>query len=987
MEGNITGNPFEDWVRNQVNVRQSSLGKYSNIPSKDLQFYNSKSPFIRVASAVDLEFIFDGGELVDGIPKKLKNLGYDVDTWDQDYLAKAFILQGGVVSSEDNTFSGLQSGLNNGSSLFNGAYGWGGTTERGYVPMPGITNADVQYLSNGALRNTIINVRLFSKAQFQLFDILYLRPGFTLLMEFGWSQYLNNESELVSMNEFYTDPMSNLLNGGVTQYEMYKSIDKERKKHEGNYDAVLGKISNFKWQFNPDGSYDCMIKLTSIGDVIESLKVNLTNPGPPIDTDDRNRFQKFLGLGTKDPTQIPPLVANANSSLINSELYNIYQSAQSQTEDISLLDYKVNGFRGVDEEGKPITPKTIDFPKALLSVPGTTTDLEENQSPQVYIKYGAFLAYLQSKVLLYDKDTPYVVFDMDMENIDEDENVILKIGGQFSSNPLVCLIPYENVNFGESQTDQEKFDMPPTKLNTILSQTSWNYSTYLGRLSNIMVNLNFIASSLALADKEEGNTNLLQLLKIINLGIIESLGDINKFETKLSDDGTKIRFIEPIPQRRDDDKTLGEYTRFNVYGVKPGVEGSFIRSINLTSEIGSNFAAMISIGAQSNSNTISGNATSFSNYNSGLIDRIIEEKSSIYPSKDGEGKNEDPKKTIKSNWDANINPPENSLFLKIYGDNNLKFLQENITALSQHNTTHASLVLGDLTQRKQIQAPFFLPFNFSLEMDGLSGMKLYEKFLMTDDILPPSYGNDGVDLQITGINHSINADAWITKVNTQSVPREQLSTIARPNQLQKTTSTPQTNSRAAETPTSTQEAPAPESPDSPTRREAMLSSYEGVFGRDGQKKGMCSRWTYNLALNYIEFLNERPLKPGAQLAAGGNANQNLQYYNNLVALGYSQTKAGSNIPKSEINSQISTTTWGYGDVIAYWANDGDPNENFSKYGHTQIYVGDINETFGFRSKWSTSTIDNYGAEFVYNSKLADKWDFYIFRAPATAGSI
>ena len=35
---------------------------------------------------------------------------------------------------------------------------------------------------------------------------------------------------------------------------------------------------------------------------------------------------------------------------------------------------------------------------------------------------------------------------------------------------------------------------------------------------------------------------------------------------------------------------------------------------------------MITIGAQSNGNQLSGNATSFSNYNSGIIDRIIPTK-------------------------------------------------------------------------------------------------------------------------------------------------------------------------------------------------------------------------------------------------------------------------------------------------------------------------------------------------------------------------
>jgi hypothetical protein len=69
-----------------------------------------------------------------------------------------------------------------------------------------------------------------------------------------------------------------------------------------------------------------------------------------------------------------------------------------------------------------------------------------------------------------------------------------------------------------------------------------------------------------------------------------------------------------------------EYARFNAFGVKPGVEGSFLTSIDLNAELSNNFAAMISIGSQANGSQRSGNATSFSNYNAGLKDRIIPEK-------------------------------------------------------------------------------------------------------------------------------------------------------------------------------------------------------------------------------------------------------------------------------------------------------------------------------------------------------------------------
>mgnify|MGYP003674781075 CR=1 FL=1 len=971
MANNFLSTPFASWVKEQVNVRQKALGKYSDIPSQDLQYFTNKTPFLRVASSVNLTNQGTNDvEIEDSVLNKLLQAGYSMDDIGGNQLARNFILQGGAVSSNpnDETFSGLQSGLNDGSSIFNGAYGWGGSEERGYVPMPGITQADVTYYNNGALSKTVINVKCYSKAQFQLFDTLYLRPGYTLLMEFGWSQYLDNKGNLQNFPNFYTGPMSRLLGEEkVNQYQLYKSIEDERELHNGNYDAVFGKISKFNWQFLPDGSYDCQIQLTAIGDVIESLKCNIVD-AKSLKGQDLTFWESLWEAEGGDPTE-PPLISNARVTIINAQLFKIYQQNKSSGKKPSLQTYKIEGFQ--DESGK-ITTK--EYKKALLVIPGTTTDDENSQSPQIYIKYGAFLAYLQSKILVYDTSTvtPLFTFAIDFDNIDEDDNVILTIPGQISSDPRVCLIPYNSSNI-EGVPEYTEYD-----INTILKETAFKYKNevYLGRFTNIMVNINYIAETLKQTTPEDGDIKLLDFLKKLNAGIIEATGGINKYEYKLSDSGLSVKIIEDIPQRFEELPFGVDFTRFNVYGVKPGVEGSFIRNINLTADLSNNFATMISIGAQSNSNQASGNATSFSNYNAGLKDRIIEEKLSS-PSIDSEGEEKEKVKEII--W----SDPDylNSSMESIYG--NFKWIEENISSFKTNNKQNTSLMLGFLTdataeKQAQLQAPFFLPFNLSLEMDGLSGMKLYQKFLMTDDILPASYENDGVDLQLTGINHSISKEAWITKLETISVPAEKLGAPTRPKQSRSAASRQVYSTTTSENlpQESLTETPPPVNPESPTRREAMQTSYTGVFRRDGQVSGMCARWSLNLALGYVDSLKGRVLS-STQIAAGGNANNNDEYYNNLTKLGYTKTTS-IGLSKAKVLSLIKTTTWGYGDVIAYWANDGNPTSSHKKYGHTQIYVGNINS-----SKWSTSKKTNYNTDFPYRSRPSNNWNYVVFRAPAS----
>lgn len=763
---NLLGQPFKPWVTKQINVRQESLGKYANIPSKDLQYYTTKTPWIRLASSVNLNKTKIESA---SVFQKLITSGLTEDQIIGNNLAKNLILQGGALSStifENNEIisNGLNSGLYKGGSPFNGAYGWGGIEERGYVPMPGITNADVQYLNNGALTKTTINIKCFSKRQFQLIDVLYLRPGYSLLLEFGHSVYLDNDGKLQSFDTFSTSPLRTLLNpGGKSQYDIYREIEQARFDYKGNYDAVYGKISNFNWQFNPDGSYDCQVVLTGMGDIIESLKMNTT-----IDTGNI----QVEGGDTAEATnsESNPIIANKTKTQLNEILYRLYQ----QIKDVdTITSYNLFIFNFANPN-KDFKEEKLLIEGALLSFPITKSDeKEESQSPQTYMTFGTLIAYIQNQFLLYNKTgdnkrTSITRFDMDFDNLANDENYILTFPGSFSADPTVCLIPYTN-----TAKPIRNLNLPLSPINNKLIEiSSWKVdsSLYLGRLAAIYVNMNYISNVLSsLTPDEENKISLLDFLKEIIKGITQSLGGFNKISLKSTIDG-KIQFIEDIPQNLNTNKTDEELARFKVFGVKPGVEGSFIKKVNLTADLSSDFATMISIGAQNNGNQLSGNATSFSNYNAGLEDRIIPEKSSYTPKTLEEGDEKD-KETIGSNFNKILFKGENRLFSSVY--ENLNFISENITTLKSLNTTHADLIIGKLSkpsEDQQIQSPFFLPFNFSLEMEGLSGMVLYQKFLISEEVLPPSYEENGVEIQIKGINHSIDTTAWTTKLDTLSVP-------------------------------------------------------------------------------------------------------------------------------------------------------------------------------------------------------------------------
>mgnify|MGYP000925761040 CR=1 FL=1 len=62
------------------------------------------------------------------------------------------------------------------------------------------------------------------------------------------------------------------------------------------------------------------------------------------------------------------------------------------------------------------------------------------------------------------------------------------------------------------------------------------------------------------------------------------------------------------------------------------------------------------------------------------------------------------------------------------------------------------------------------PFNLSLTMDGLSGMKVYQKFIVNNDYLPTNYPKS-LEFIITSLNHVVQDNKWITNIESLALPK------------------------------------------------------------------------------------------------------------------------------------------------------------------------------------------------------------------------
>jgi len=289
--GNLTGEPFQEGVTKQIDIRQRRLGKLNRSP-EDLVFYNSSTAFLRLASSIDVECPVDpSGNVNPNLPIEKLPFLTPASDYIGNNLARKCVLFGGTIdisNSKDLTSEkALEAALNGtttdpslnfGLNLdpfsrpLIGAYGWGGI-DQGYKPMPAIMSTNISYYNRGAIAKATVKIQVNSIKQLEIIDVLYCRVGYTMLLEWGNTMYFNNNNELEAFNNFSTEPLIGFFNGSATQNDIIAYIKKERETHSFNYDAMLGKVVNFKYDYKPEG-YEVELTLIGMGDVIENFKIN-----------------------------------------------------------------------------------------------------------------------------------------------------------------------------------------------------------------------------------------------------------------------------------------------------------------------------------------------------------------------------------------------------------------------------------------------------------------------------------------------------------------------------------------------------------------------------------------------------------------------------------------------------------------------------------------------------------------------------------------
>jgi len=827
---NIVGAPHLEYVQEQIKTRQEILGKKDR-SSQDLTWMNNNNSWIRLVSSVNIgsqdvyQFVSGSDEL-----QLLSNNGEEfrenllgLDNYGGNKLSSELILQGGAQKGNSKRFGVAETNSTLPSENFN--YGYGGL-DFGLKPIPGIQSFNSKTYNNGSLREAQITILAHNKNQFEYIESTYLRLGYTMLLEWGNSAYPKNSSEYSNTQDLSQLSLKNkfLDDQGSGPNYFYTEIEKLRKISKGNYDGFLGTVKNFSWEFNKEQQYVINLTLITIGSVIESLKINLPSstikyPPKELEEGQDNAQQGFQ---------------NALINLI--QIVATPDPFNTEDEEIKKIPYiKGIPFFGsnsyIDNRYKP-----IKYADDGLTAVACFANYGNNKFIR-YIKFETLLELINDNLLIYNNEGDPTLIRIDTS----DELYCYSNGFSISADPSKMLIGFKK---DTNELKANIFNLTLPFFHDTVNEVQ------VGKIKNLFFTSEYLIQEIKDNTDKDENLNLFDFLNGLLSTANNLLGGVNKLKIKITDKEFKLvtntdndpdqvaeSKIEQVIEIYDE---VQPYKRnklfpnsekpsiFKILGVEPDKKGGFVTDFSLKTELTKDLQTMIAIGAQANGSAVGEDATIFSKWNVGLIDRIIPNKKDsdqLAQSLENAQKPLEELSDITTKYFSYVNLFQNSVDnlessgitpedqqRRTNAENELKNLEGTDKKTQSRKRELEDLIDGiqkefftgygfpdvnlgtvegetNFTNFVSIQKEFFrralsfdaiskqtvtptigfLPINFSLTFEGLSGIRIFDKLSIESKFLPNNYG-DTLEFIITELDHFIENNKWYTRIGTLSIP-------------------------------------------------------------------------------------------------------------------------------------------------------------------------------------------------------------------------
>ena len=576
------------------------------------------------------------------------------------------------------------------------------------------------------------------------------------------------------------------------------------------------------------GYYEITLSLISQGDIIESLNIDgqyggsslivSENPNQP-QPNETSALTSFLTTAAS-PSFKKTIFKGGVGTSISTSTSNYKTVLVPEEVTVTQVYTQKNGVQtlGSSSQAAGDTIDSLNYTRLESSVGKiiSSTATFKEEKPYFYIRLGDILDFIKDRLLIYtSKGDNEPLLDIDT---DTNKNIMYNSGINVSADPSKVIVradlPYTK-NELKTIANNTKDWNGKVRTNTIFNFTDHKIERWEsrknpnnpteefplhGKIMNIYFEYQYLLDAIKnLRNEKTGTISLYDFVDELCQTANSCLGGVNKLTIRLEDDKImRIYDQNPIYGTQKVKNSL-----INLYGINPilnssgsvvGRDGSFVTDFNIKTELTNDFATQVTIGAQAQSNNVGSDATGLSSWNSGLKDRFFPEKiDSLRKNNDttvptteeridklknqlkylwlgyAQGNKDGSDKSNKNNTRTgfyqfkDFQTKRYSEFVKLQKD----WLQEIIKLENEIFNTNQVKEDKQTLGTNQIG---MLPINISVTIEGLSGIRIYDKLEVDTRFLPKYYPQTLIWI-IKGVSHEIQNNKWYTKLETIAVPK------------------------------------------------------------------------------------------------------------------------------------------------------------------------------------------------------------------------
>jgi hypothetical protein len=715
------GEGIDQSVANQIEARGRIMSRSPRNES-DLKYLNQRTGWVRVTSMV--------------------NVG------DSSEEAKELILQGGTVRLSGDSLA-LRGGIS-----FEGSSGaaYSTTGAIGTRPMPGITEFNIVSKNRfGTIREANVSFNAWSVEDLKLVEQLYFRVGYSCVIEWGHSVYVNEDGTVE--NARATANYKDFFSKG-TRDTLQEKISAAKKATNHNYDGLIGLISNFTWGVRKDGGYDCSIKVISLGEVISSIKASraMTDfeylPGD----ETKGEVEEDVAMARKSPFHLlvyilakADITPPTDSGLIGRDEVkkNLPKNLQKTWENIWTQLRKPVDFGGLGD-----LPNNLFIGKKYQTmrfgnIVSTITGGKAGQSTKTYISLRTFLALINRYYLLKDDTGKTVTRFETADSGNEPKYRTYK--GHYSADPWTVLIPTSERKINGIQLPQATLNRPDEKI------------------YNIFVNLEYIVEKLdPLINEENSEINVYEFIRSVIDGLEAPLGDINDFDITYDEDEALYSIIDRNNIVSSGDKA--PIPTVDLTGLK-----TTVTDLTIESKITDKLVATVAIAAQAEPKGYAEILASQVAWNAGYKDRILPTKIQTIDEQAQVLTNEAERIAEEQEKINKRKEKYENLLEKTYGKLNEKdvYKTDDWNGLLPESRFYQTNAINSGSPTPKQPLAGVVPVEVAFTLDGISSLKIGELFKIPTGFLPPRY--EIFSYIVTGLEHSIDGGKWMSKIKANPI--------------------------------------------------------------------------------------------------------------------------------------------------------------------------------------------------------------------------